>query len=200
MVLPDPFHSLLLLGNSATVHDKLWSGFRVSFHICVKGGPFMQSCYRDTKMEIQGLSHAQNIYCQHGAPQRTGSSPLRTTTGARSLSISSENEAQEDSESHELQSDNNNRTRTSTFRLLAENGSVLCLPVCKQKGKNNSPLQTQTANVGLRNMNTLKARELLRNMNNLKAWELNAKLPPHDFFRTGYKYEIESEDKLLQMA
>ncbi|XP_029548969.1 zinc finger protein ZXDC-like isoform X1 [Salmo trutta] len=175
-------------------------------------------------MEIQGLSHAQNIYCQHGAPQRTGSSPLRTTTGARSLSISSENEAQEDSESHELQSDNNNRTRTSTFRLLAENGSVLCLPVCKQKGKNNSPLQTQTANVGLRNMNTLKARELLRNMNTLKArellrnmntlkarellrnmntlkaWELNAKLPPHDFFRTGYKYEIESGDKLLQMA
>ncbi|XP_055725626.1 LOW QUALITY PROTEIN: zinc finger protein ZXDC-like [Salvelinus fontinalis] len=160
----------------------------------------MQYCYRDTNMEIQGLSHAQNIHCQHGAPQRTGSYPLRTTTGARSLSISNENETQEDSESLELQSDNNNRTRTSTFRLLAENGSVLCLPVCKQKGINNSPLQTQTANVGLRNMNTLKARELLRNMNTLKAWELNAKRPPHDFFRTGYKYEIESGDKLLQMA
>uniref|UniRef100_A0A4W5P0K8 Si:dkey-156n14.3 n=1 Tax=Hucho hucho TaxID=62062 RepID=A0A4W5P0K8_9TELE len=138
-------------------------------------------------MEIQGLSHAKNIHCQHGAPQRTGSSPHRTTTGARSLSISNENEAHEDLESHELQSDNNNRTRTSTFRLLAENGSVLCLPVCKQKGKNNSPYQTQTANVGLRNINTLKAREL------------NAKLLPHDFFRTGYKYDIESGDKLLQM-
>ncbi|XP_045079665.1 zinc finger protein ZXDC isoform X1 [Coregonus clupeaformis] len=149
----------------------------------------MHCCYRDTKMEIQGLSHAQNIHYQHGAPRRTGSSPIRTTTGACSLSISNENEAQEDLESYELQSDNNNhnRPRTSPFRLLAENGSV-GLPVCKQNGKNNSPLQTQTANVGLRDKNTLKAREL------------NAKLPPHDIFRTGYKYDIESGDNILQMA
>ncbi|XP_041744656.1 zinc finger protein ZXDC isoform X1 [Coregonus clupeaformis] len=136
-------------------------------------------------MEIQGLSDAQNIYYQHGAPRRTGSSQLRTTTLSRSIS----NEAEENLESHELQSDNNNnRPRTSPFRLLAENGSGACLPVCKQNGKNNSPLQAQTASVGLRNVNTLKEREL------------NTQLHPQDFLRTGYKYDVESGDSILQMA
>uniref|UniRef100_A0A8C8JYV1 C2H2-type domain-containing protein n=1 Tax=Oncorhynchus tshawytscha TaxID=74940 RepID=A0A8C8JYV1_ONCTS len=136
-------------------------------------------------MEIQGLSDAQNIYYQHGAPRRTGSSQFRTTTLSRS--ISNENEAEENLESHELQSNNNNRPRTSPFRLLVENGSGVCLPVCKQNGKNNSPLQAQTASVGLRNVNTLKEREL------------NTQLPPQDL-RTGYKYDVESGDSILQMA
>ena len=111
----------------------------------------MHCCYRDTKMEIQGLSDGQNIHYQHGAPRRTGSSSSRTTTEALSRSVSNENETDEHFQSHELQNDNNNnRPRTSPFRLQAENGSGLYFPTHRQNGKNCPLLQTQTTNVGLR--------------------------------------------------
>ncbi|XP_062312316.1 zinc finger protein ZXDC [Osmerus eperlanus] len=149
----------------------------------------MHCCYRDTKMEIQGLSDGQNIHYQHGAPRRTGSSSSRTTTEALSRSVSNENETDEHFQSHELQNDNNNnRPRTSPFRLQAENGSGLYFPTHRQNGKNCPLLQTQTTNVGLRNANTLKEREF------------KVQLPTHDFFRTGYKYEVESGNNILQMA
>ncbi|XP_010893285.2 zinc finger protein ZXDC [Esox lucius] len=164
--------------------------FRISFHICVKGGPFIHCCYRDTKMEIQGLSDAQNIHYQHGAPRRTASSPFKKKTGTFPRFVSNDSEADEGLESQGLQSDNNNnRTRTSPFCLLAENGSGVCLPVCRQNGnvKNNCPLQAQAENVGHRNVNNLKGREL------------NA-LSTQDLLRTVYKYDVESGDSILQMA
>ncbi|KAL0977858.1 hypothetical protein UPYG_G00162270 [Umbra pygmaea] len=163
--------------------------FQISFHICAKGGTFMHCCYRDTKMEIQGLSSAQNNHYQHGAPRRTASSPLRKHSGTLSRSVS--NEAERVLESHELQSENNNnRPRTSPFRLLAENGSGVCQRVCRQNGniKNSCPLEAQTENMGV------------RNVNNLKDKELNAQLSSQDVMRTVYKYDVVSGDSILQMA
>ncbi|KAM6980193.1 zinc finger protein ZXDC [Aplochiton taeniatus] len=139
-------------------------------------------------MEIQGLSEAQNIHYQHGAPHRTGSSPLGTTTGLLSYTISNENDLLE---SHDLQNDNSNyRPKTSPFSLLAENGSGSCLPISKQIGNVKSITQQpiQSTKVGLHNVNTLKEREL------------NAQLPTHDFSKNASKYDVESGDNILQMA
>ncbi|KAM4625392.1 zinc finger protein ZXDC [Polymixia lowei] len=151
----------------------------------------MYRCYRDTKMEIQGLSDARNIHCQHGALHRTGSSPLSTTTGTISRIISNENEADRLLDPHESQSDNNNnRPRTSPFGLLAENGSGSCLPVCKHHQKDNNCLrsETQTATVGLRDVNTPREREP------------DAQRPPQELLRPAWKHVADGGDDTMQMA
>ncbi|KAJ7999610.1 hypothetical protein DPEC_G00196190 [Dallia pectoralis] len=141
----------------------------------------MHRRYRDTKMEIQGLSSARNIHCQHGASRRTASSSLQQTPGTLSRLVSNDNDgADEGSESHRLASDNNNN-RTSPFCLLpAENGSGVCLPVCRQNGnaKNNCPVQ-----------NTLNERELNA-----------APSPQQDSPRTADQCDGDSGAGILQMA
>ncbi|XP_063071187.1 zinc finger protein ZXDC [Engraulis encrasicolus] len=101
-------------------------------------------------MEIQGLADAQNTHYQHGVPRRTGLSPTRSTRGTCSSTISNKNEVGTISEASKAHSDNNNnRPRTSPFRLLAENGSDLCLPVpTMSNGKNISMLHHSKNNAG----------------------------------------------------
>ncbi|XP_071776209.2 zinc finger protein ZXDC isoform X2 [Centroberyx gerrardi] len=142
-------------------------------------------------MEIQGLSDAQNIHSQHGALHRTASSPLRSTTGAISGFISTENEADRLLESTEPQSDNNNnnRPRTSPYRLLAENGSgAACSPVSKRQPTCHNNLPDERASVGFRNVNTEKDSEL------------HVQFPPQELLRTAWKYGVESGDSGMQMA
>ncbi|XP_026872558.2 zinc finger protein ZXDC [Electrophorus electricus] len=149
----------------------------------------MSCCYRDTKMEIQGLADAQNTHYQHGAPRKSALSPLGTTTETISSSILKENDNADHSESHVLQSDNNNnRPRSSLLRLLAENGSGSCLSLCHKQNERHSTLsqKVQVANVELCNLNTLKEKDYLE-------------LSP-EFVRGELKYTEENEDSVLQMA
>ncbi|KAM7402752.1 hypothetical protein PAMP_017965 [Pampus punctatissimus] len=157
-----------------------------------QGGPFLCRCYRDTKMEIQGLSDAQNIHSQHGALHRTPSSAIRSETGSIPAFISTENEADRLLESSETQSDNNNnntRPRTSPFRLLAENGSGAdCSPVSKPQPSDKSHFLDDRPSVALRNVNTEKENEL------------NTLFAPQEFVRTAWKYGVESGESGMQMA
>ncbi|XP_074533368.1 zinc finger protein ZXDC [Halichoeres trimaculatus] len=106
-------------------------------------------------MEIQGLSDAQNIHCQHGALHRTASSPLRSATGSIQGFIPTETEVDGLSES---KGDNNNksRPRTSAFHLLVENGSgEVCSAV--EPRSTDEPRFLRNVNRpsgGLHNMNT----------------------------------------------
>lgn len=141
-------------------------------------------------MEIQGLSDAQNIHSQHGALHRTISSPLRLATGSIPRFVCTENEVEGQLESPEPQSDNNNNTRprTSSFRLLAENGSGTCLSVSKPSDKTNLPAGNVGPSFGLHNVNTEKENEL------------SALLGPQESLRTAWKYGVESGDSVIQMA
>ncbi|XP_018526900.1 zinc finger protein ZXDC [Lates calcarifer] len=153
------------------------------------GGPFPCCCYRDTKMEIQGLSEAQNIHSQHGALQRTTSSPLRSSTGSRPRFICAENETDGQLPMSEPQRDNNNNTRprTSPFRLLAENGSgTACLPISKQQPTDKTNLPKPA--LGLNNVNTEKENEL------------SALLDCPESVKPAWRYGIESVDTVMQMA
>ncbi|KAI4883052.1 hypothetical protein NFI96_029343 [Prochilodus magdalenae] len=154
----------------------------------------MCRCYRDTKMEIQGLTDAQNTHYQHGAPRKPGSSPLGTTTGTISNTVSKGDR----SASHGLQSDsNNNRRPSSPPCLLAQNGSSGPSRLCLQHHRNDDitnalqPPQEapRAASVELCNLNELKEKEY-------GDLEL-----PADFVRAELKYGEESEeDGVLQMA
>lgn len=143
-------------------------------------------------MEIQGLSGAQNIHSQHGALHRTSSSPLRSATGSIPRFICTGNEVEGQLESSEPQSDNNNNTRprTSSFRLLAEDGSGTCLSVSKPQSADKSHLPGGNAgpSSGLHNANTEKDNEL------------NALLGPQEALRTAWKYGVDSGDSVIQMA
>ncbi|KAM3621189.1 uncharacterized protein V6R79_007548 [Siganus canaliculatus] len=144
-------------------------------------------------MEIQGLSEAQNIHSQHGALHRTALSPLQSAAGSIPRFISAENEAVRQLESPEQQSDKNNNTRprTSSFHLLAENGSgATCSPVSEPHppDKTSSPANRQC--VGLHNVTSNTGKEL----------ELNALFGSHDSSRISWKYGLESEDNVMQMA
>uniref|UniRef100_A0A3B4U0L2 Si:dkey-156n14.3 n=1 Tax=Seriola dumerili TaxID=41447 RepID=A0A3B4U0L2_SERDU len=136
-------------------------------------------------MEIQGLSDAQNIHSQHGAPHRTTSSPLRSATGSRPRFNCTENGAGGQLELLEPQRDNNNnRPRTSPFRLLAENGSgTTSLPVSKSQPTNKTNLSS----------------DRLNNVNTEKKNELNALLCSQESVRAAWKYGIESVDTVMQM-
>lgn len=95
-----------------------------------RAGPLSGRCYRDTKMEIQGLSDAQNIHSQHGARHGTTSSPFHSAADSIHRFISTESGGGTRPESLALHSDNNNniRPRTSPFHLQAENGSEALRP------------------------------------------------------------------------
>lgn len=84
-----------------------------------QGGSSLSRCYRDTKMEIQGLCATQNLQSQHGGPRKSVPSLLRSTAVALSEIIST------GTEGDGVQSDrnNNSRPRTSQFHLLVEHGS-----------------------------------------------------------------------------
>ncbi|KAL7832967.1 hypothetical protein SRHO_G00299850 [Serrasalmus rhombeus] len=153
----------------------------------------MCRCYRDTKMEIQGLTDAQNTHYQHGAPRKSGSSPLGTTTGTISSSISKG----DPSASHGLQSDSNNNRRpgSSPPRLLAQNGSSGPPRLCLQHHRHGEAVPPppreapRPASIELCNLNVLKEKEY-------GDLEL-----PADFVRAELKYGEESEeDGVLQMA
>ncbi|KAL2090603.1 hypothetical protein ACEWY4_012866 [Coilia grayii] len=144
-------------------------------------------------MEIQGLADAQNTHYQHGVPRRTGLSPPRSTRGTCSSTISNEKEVGAISESCKTHSDNNNnRPRTSPFRLLAENGSGVCLPVLsKPNGKNihtqHHP-QMHTGNSGHRNVTAVK------------ETDFGGLQTASDLVRCVSKYEVENDNRSLQMA
>ncbi|XP_040890839.1 zinc finger protein ZXDC [Toxotes jaculatrix] len=142
-------------------------------------------------MEIQGLSDAQNIHSQHGALHRTTSPPLRSATGSGPRFICTENEAGGQLGPHEAQRDSNNNTRprTSTFRLLAENGSGTgSLSVSKPQPTDKTILPGNRPSSGLHNVNTEKENDL------------NALLGPQESVRSTWKYGIDSVDSIMQMA
>lgn len=142
----------------------------------------MCRCYRDTKMEIQGLSDAQNTHYQHGAPRKSVSSLLATTPGTISSTVSKEDI---DSASQGLRSDSNNNRRpgSSPSLLLAQNGSGPRLNLTNHKHDPADPPQPP--------------RELCDLKEEYEDLEL-----PADFVRAPeLKYGEESEeDGVLQMA
>ncbi|CAM4623065.1 unnamed protein product [Leuciscus chuanchicus] len=87
----------------------------------------MSCCYRDTKMEIQGLSDTKNTHYQHGVPLHTTFSQQTTASGIHAKTRLTENAISDLSGPLGIQSDdNNNRARSSPLRV-AENGSALSL-------------------------------------------------------------------------
>lgn len=118
-------------GHDAThsAYCKLWHGF-TDRPRSTRAGPPCRRCYRDTKMEIQGLSDAQNIHSQHGARHGIITPSSHSAAGSLSRFISTEDGGETQPESPALQSDDNNnkRPRTSPFHLLAENGSEALRP------------------------------------------------------------------------
>ncbi|MEQ2162973.1 hypothetical protein GOODEAATRI_025416, partial [Goodea atripinnis] len=144
----------------------------------------------DTKMEMQGLSDAQNIHSQHGALYRTTSSATRPTLAPSPQLISVENEADRPLELSEPQSDSNNnpRPKTTQFRLLAEDGNeVARSPATKQSSATSSIVPEDRTLLGLHNM-----------MNAEKENVLVSLLGSHEFNRTEWKYEENRE--VMQMA
>lgn len=139
-------------------------------------------------MEIQGLSDAQNIHSQHGAPHRTTSSPLRSSTASRPRYPCTENEADGQLELPGSQRDNNNnRPRTSSpFRLLGENGSGaanVSLSVSKSQPTDKSNFQS----------------DRLGNVSAERKNELNGLLCAHESVRAAWKYGMDTVDTVMQM-
>lgn len=151
------------------------------------GGPLTRRCYRDTKMEIQGLSNAQNTHYQHGVPPGTGMSSSGTTTGAVSRQTSLENE---NSFGSQNDSNNNNRPSSTPLRLQAQNGSGARLCVQQKRAEISSTLSddVRVAHIELCNLNVMKEKEYG-----------DLELPP-DFVRAELKYGEENVDGVLQMA
>lgn len=94
----------------------------------------MYCCYRDTKMEIQGLTDSQNTNYQHGAPLHALFSQQGAAPEIFPHARQTENAISDLSESIGLESDdnNNNRARSSPLRL-AENGSLSFQNNCGNK-------------------------------------------------------------------
>lgn len=87
----------------------------------------MSCCYRDTKMEIQGLSDTKNTQYQHGVPLHTTFSQQTTASGIHAKTRLTENAISDLSGSLDIESDdNNNRARSSPLQV-AENGSGCAL-------------------------------------------------------------------------
>lgn len=144
-------------------------------------------------MEIQGLSDAQNIHSQHGARHRTSLSPFQSATGSISRLISTENQGDGAPESPVLQSDSNNnrRPRTSSFHLLAENGSgAACPPVSHRQPTDKTTSQANRATVGLYHIA----------FDTEKENELNVLHGSQETVRSACKYAVPSGDSVMQMA
>ncbi|KAG9352961.1 hypothetical protein JZ751_017537 [Albula glossodonta] len=141
-------------------------------------------------MEIQGLTVAQNTHHKHGVSRRTGLSPQGTTTGARCVTLSNKIGVKNESESRERESDNNNNwPRTSSFRLLAENGSGGCQSILRQNSKSSAqPVQKHTEQTGLCNV-------ISSQVKGTKAPVLQ-----QDCLQTGLKCEFENGETGMQMA
>ncbi|XP_051931016.1 zinc finger protein ZXDC [Hippocampus zosterae] len=105
-------------------------------------------------MEIQGLSDAQNIQSQHGAPRSDLSSGLGPVSGSIFRFPSPQNEADLQLESSEC-GNQNSRPRTYPLLLLAENGREVGLsPVNKPQLGDKTNMLEDIQNGELRNVNT----------------------------------------------
>ncbi|CAJ1051947.1 zinc finger protein ZXDC [Xyrichtys novacula] len=139
-------------------------------------------------MEIQGLSDAQNIHCQHGALLRPSTSPPRSVKGSVQRFISTESEASGLSGSFKPQGEDNNnnkcRPRTSAFDMLLENGSeAVCSSVQpRPTDKTKRLFNIDKASIGLNNVNSER-----RNYS-------------HESVRTARNCGSGSGDVVLQMA
>ncbi|XP_057194578.1 zinc finger protein ZXDC [Triplophysa rosa] len=142
------------------------------------GRALMYCCYRDTKMEIQGLTDSQNTNYQHGAPLHALFSQQGTASDTFARARQTENAISDLSESIGLESDdNNNRARSSPLQLM-ENGS---LSLQNSRGKK-SDFQSADAELS----------DVIANKH--KAFN-ELELLPSDFERA-----VEHEDGDLQMA
>lgn len=140
-------------------------------------------------MEIQGLSDAQNIHCQHGALHRLASSPLRSATGSIHGFISTDSDADRLSES---QGDNINkhRPRTSAFHLLVENGSGAVCSAAEPRSTDERRL--------LRSVN-----KPIGGLHNINTQTENVPQSLHDSPEcvwSAWQSESESEEGVLKMA
>ncbi|XP_072540720.1 zinc finger protein ZXDC [Salminus brasiliensis] len=157
-------------------------------------------------MEIQGLTDAQNTHYQHGAPRKSGSSPLGTTTGTISSSVSKEDGSGDCSAQHGLQSDSNNNKRpgSSPPRLLAQNGSIGLPRLCLQHHRHDEssdPPPPPPPREAPREAPRVPGVELC-NLNVLKDKDYGDLELPADFVKAELKYggEESEEDGVLQMA
>uniref|UniRef100_A0A8C2EMJ9 Zinc finger protein ZXDC-like n=1 Tax=Cyprinus carpio TaxID=7962 RepID=A0A8C2EMJ9_CYPCA len=147
----------------------------------VKGGAFMSCCYRDTKMEIQGLTDTKNIQYQHGVSLHTTFSQQTTASAIHARTRLTENAISGLSGSLGLESDaNNNRPRSSPLRV-AENGSGSAQSLQNNHGKK---YDVQSADAELCDVNAYKQKVFN---------ELD--LLPSEFERA-----VEHDDNNLQMA
>uniref|UniRef100_A0A8C2J889 Si:dkey-156n14.3 n=1 Tax=Cyprinus carpio TaxID=7962 RepID=A0A8C2J889_CYPCA len=113
----------------------------------------MSCCYRDTKMEIQGLTDTKNTQYQHGVPLFTTFTQQTTASGIHARTRVTENAISGLSGSLGLESDaHNNRARSSPLRV-AENGSGCALPLQNNHGKK---YDVQSADAELGDVNTSK--------------------------------------------
>ncbi len=95
----------------------------------------MNCCYRDTKMEIQGLTDTKITQFQNGVPLHTTFSQQTTASAIHARTRLTENVISGLSGSLGLESDaNNNRARSSPLRV-AENGSGSALSLQNNYGK-----------------------------------------------------------------
>ncbi|XP_016370368.1 zinc finger protein ZXDC-like [Sinocyclocheilus rhinocerous] len=113
----------------------------------------MSCCYRDTKMEIQGLTDTKNTQYQHGVPLHTTFSQQTTASGIHARTRLTENAISGLSGSLGLESDaNNNRARSSPLRV-AENGSGCALPL---QNNHDKKYDAQSADAELGDVNAYK--------------------------------------------
>uniref|UniRef100_A0A8C1CZW7 Si:dkey-156n14.3 n=1 Tax=Cyprinus carpio carpio TaxID=630221 RepID=A0A8C1CZW7_CYPCA len=141
----------------------------------------MSCCYRDTKMEIQGLTDTKNIQYQHGVSLHTTFSQQTTASAIHARTRLTENAISGLSGSLGLESDaNNNRPRSSPLRV-AENGSGSAQSLQNNHGKK---YDVQSADAELCDVNAYKQKVFN---------ELD--LLPSEFERA-----VEHDDNNLQMA
>ena len=143
----------------------------------------MCRCYRDTKMEIQGLSGAPNIHSQHGAPHTTALSQLISNTHTIFRSLSKENGSDGLADLDQSHQDSpSSRPGTPPLRPLAEHGSVARLSVGKLRPKGEDPPQSDATvtETGL----------------NVRETELPS--PKH--VKSDWKHGVDGGDAAMQMA
>ncbi len=143
----------------------------------------MCCCYRDTKMEIQGLTDTKNTQYQHGVPLHTTFSQQTTASAIHARTRLTENAISGLSGSLALESDaNNNRARSSPLRV-AGNGSGSALSLQINHGKKYE-YDVQSGDAELGDVNASKQKVFN---------ELD--LLPSEFERA-----VEHDDNDLQMA
>ncbi|CAN9512159.1 unnamed protein product [Ophioblennius macclurei] len=133
-------------------------------------------------MEMQGLSEAPNILCQHGASRRTAAVDVYANR-------SPEKDPARSQEPPDPPTSHSSRPRTATFRLLVENGSEsACSPVSKPQTALPGCPQSSNAPTGVRNGTADKDAEL------------SVLVGPNGCVKTAWKYDMASGDSAMQMA